>query len=1009
MALPRISTRDRPVRKTALIVSGDFCAFVPEQTALTAAIYCHTLQSVYSEVKHLGRVQRLLVRRRASKRTGSTHGLAGWFLAGAPILLLAAVASGILGAGLSVYLIFSADLPKIPDLRAYRPKTVSTFYAEDGTVIGVFYKEKRFPVSVDSLPPHVINAFLAAEDARFFSHTGVDLFGVTRALVKNLKAGNFSQGGSTITQQVTRNFILSKEKRISRKIREAILSFRLEKTLTKKEILELYLNEIYLGKGAYGVEAAARTYFGKGAPELSVAEAATLAGLVSNPSKYSPNRNLEASLKRRDFVLASMLRCTFIVDDQYQDAIKEAPKLRESLSTPYERVPYFTETARQYIIAKYGANRLYNEGLQVWTTCDISLQDKAQETLLKGAMAWEKRQGRPSGLVRRLKPAEVREFLSTPRKESYQLGDSVQAVVITNHSRSPQKGKGKQKDSPEQELTLALQGDKRFVMELKSPVAFRPNDLLEFRVKEADGSTISVEHDSFPAVEGALVCIENNTGYVRALAGGLDFDRSHFNRAVQALRQPGSAFKPFVYAAALEYAGYSPNTLIIDDPIAVVTGPTRPEWIPRNSDGQYQGMMTLRDALARSRNVAAVKLLMDVGIEPTISLAQTMGIHTTLDKTISLSLGTSEVTPLELTSAYSVFPNMGIRIAPVLVKKVVDRFGRVLEDNTMEPLDISAASVAGATTRAWPYSSQDGTGGMVRPRPASGPAATGLVDEMRKLTVNSEVGAGIESLLAGVFPASAGGGRPPMERVLNPAPAYLMLSALREVCISGTAASVSRMRRRDLAGKTGTTDDCTDAWFVGFNPKYTTGVWIGHDAKVSLGGREHGATAALPVWKEFMAEALRDDPSQGYPPPPGVAFSAEVALGRNPRWEALLEAKPDFDPSVETKEICAVDMAFTTASAPPHAMMGFPIGSYGYFPSTEGLRVLSPTGQPAGQSYYVTDQRGNVRLQREDYVDADESKKDKRRPEPAREPVFPLGRNLEGFVTWFLRNLQMEQ
>ena len=568
----------------------------------------------------------MLGRTGANRQMRSRSGLAGWLGAGVPILLLAAGSFGLLGATLAVYLIFSADLPKIPDLRAYRPKTVSTFYAEDGTVIGVFYKEKRFPVSVDSLPPHVINAFLAAEDARFFSHTGVDLFGVIRALITNVKAGNYAQGGSTITQQVTRNFILSKEKKISRKVREAILSLRLEKTLTKREILELYLNEIYLGTRSYGAEAAARTYFGKGASDLSVAEAAQLAGLVSSPSKYSPHRNPDISLKRRDFVLASMLRGSFISDEQYREAIKEIPKLRESLPNPYERVPYFTEAARQYIVAKYGSDRLYNEGLQVWTTCDIPLQDKAQEVLLKGAAGWEKRQGRPSGLVRRLKPKEVREFLGNSAKESYSLGDSILALVITNHSRTSQK-KSKSKLGPEQELTLALAGDKRFQMELKSPVAFRTNDLVQFRVTEVEGSKISLEHEALPAVEGALVCIENNTGYVRALAGGLDFERSNFNRAVQALRQPGSAFKPFVYAAALEYAAYSPHTLIADDPIAVVTGPREPEWIPRNSDSQYMGLMTLREALARSRNVAAVKLLMDVGVETTVSLAHEMGIR----------------------------------------------------------------------------------------------------------------------------------------------------------------------------------------------------------------------------------------------------------------------------------------------------------------------------------------------------------------------------------------------
>ena len=367
------------------------------------------------------------------------------------------------------------------------------------------------------------------------------------------------------------------------------------------------------------------------------------------------------------------------------------------------------------------------------------------------------------------------------------------------------------------------------------------------------------------------------------------------------------------------------------------------------------------------------------------------------------------MTPLELTSAYSVFPNMGMRIAPVLVKKVVDRFGRVLEDNTMEPLDILVASTAGGPVRSREFKYSQGQERIGDSVDEVRPSGTGLVDETQNLSAEDQAGMGIEYLLARVVPGSAPGGRPPMRRVLAPATSYLMLSVLRDTCMSGTASSVSRMRRRDLGGKTGTTDECTDAWFVGFNPKYTTGVWIGHDAKVSLGGREYGAASALPVWMDFMAHALQNEPIGGYPPPPGVVFPAEIASVRNPRWEALLEAKPDFEPSVETKEISPVDVPFATAAAASPSIMGFPMGAFGFFPHSEGLRVLSPTGQPLGQGDYVADQRGTVRLHRNDYIENEESKEGKRRREPSQDSMVHPRTMLQGLLQRFLRDFGTEQ
>ncbi len=944
------------------------------------------------------------------KRGLTTSGLLAWLGAGIPVLAVCACVSGALGGAIGAYLSFSADLPAIPDLRAYRPKTVSTFYAEDGTVIGVFYKEKRFPIPIDSMPRHVIEAFLAAEDARFFSHPGVDWVGIIRAGVKNVGAGNFSQGGSTITQQVTRNFMLTKEKTIGRKIREAILAFRLEKTLSKKEILWLYLNEIYLGRGAYGVEAAARTYFGKTTDGLSIGEAAFLAGLVANPNKGSSNGSLAYAFRRQEFVLDRMVVNGFITEEDRREASAHPPKFRENLPNPYQRAPYFTEAVRKYIAEKYGEKRLYNEGLQVWTTCDLSLQKTAEEVLLQGAESWERRQGRPAGLMGRLRAAEAGIFLRDPADHEYRVGDVVQALVIRNHT--DRKGnKKKRTRSATQDCTLALQGDVEFRMELRSRIPYRPHDVVLFRVVAIDGGNLTLEQRTLPPIEGALVSIENRTGYVRTLVGGLSFERSSFNRATQAMRQPGSAFKPFVYAAALQWGGYGPETVILDEPIAVALSPREAEWIPMNSDGRFMGAVSVRQALALSRNIAAVKVMMDVGIDTTVRMAQNMGIRSPLRKNLSLCLGASEVTPLELTAAYTVFPNLGVRLTPVLVKKVVDRFGNVLEDNTVNPLNVAEVALAstpmdfvnpgGQAPRPFeeqefrqPFPSQEQPGLPREQIPEAIPIASSPADSGRT----------IDALM---YSAS---GLPPERAVLSPQTAYLMTSLLHETCVSGTAASVARMGRRDLAGKTGTTDDCSDAWFVGFSPEYTTGVWLGFDTKTSLGRREYGNTAALPVWKAFMKEALGGHRTVGYPIPPGVVFwTADGSpLPKDP--SRLLEINPAIYPGQETKPVCAVDLAFIPAASqgdfsgsglfPPSAYAAAPAwqsgptpnsrygpgtrsfpGPYGYDPMSGqaggygyespmypgSIRVLSPTGQTLGQASYSVDKRGKITLYRNDF------------------------------------------
>ncbi|MFH1115316.1 MAG: PBP1A family penicillin-binding protein [Pseudomonadota bacterium] len=909
------------------------------------------------------------------------RGLIAWLGAGAPILLMSALGSGLLGTVVGGYLSFSEGLPKIPDLRRYRPKTVSTFYAEDGTVIGIFFREKRFPVALDSLPPHVINAFLAAEDARFFSHPGVDPIGMARAMIKNLVKRSFAQGGSTITQQVTRNFLLSREKNLPRKIRELILAYRLEKTLTKKEILQLYLNEIYLGMGAYGVEAAARNYFGKTSRELTIAEAALIAGLVANPSKFAPHKNLDAALSRRSFVLESMLRNRFISRAHYEEALADTPSLRESLPNTYQRAPYFAEAVRQYVTARYGEDRLYNDGLKVWTTCDLSLQRRASKALVKGIRSWEERHRRPAGLVRRLKASETRAMLEGSPPESLEVGDVVEAVVLEDKaSKNLKKKKGTKENKP-QEYSLALRGGARFSMPLTGKFRYGKNDLIHFKITKIDGSQLSLEPVTIPPVQGAVVCVENRTGYVRALVGGTQFERSRFNRALQARRQPGSAFKPFLYSAALEWGRYGPQTMVVDEPIAVEVNPTEPEWIPANSDGEFRGPVSIRQALAHSRNIAAVKIIMDVGIDSVVRMAGNMGIQSPLGKHLSLSLGASEVTPLEITAAYTVFPNMGMRIEPVLVKKVVDRFGNVLEDNTMEPLDIAEIVQQDAQTSPTPRSY--GAHPVAADRQVwSGIPFRAVEGEENQPGSSHGERSVMEPLLTRSFPSEAVSTRPPVRKVLSPQSAYLMTGMLSEVCRSGTASEVSRLGRRDLAGKTGTTDDCTDAWFVGFNPRYTAGVWVGYDTKISLGRKEYGNVAALPVWMDFMKDALGDAPSEGYPVPQGIVFWGLNGPIASAGPDDLIQAAPDIPPGSDVKPVCPVDEVMVSAQEGVDPSAGGEFQSpvqtvpFNAFPMPAKfdsnfygapVRVLSPTGESLGFAYPSVDEKGRMTLYRSEY------------------------------------------
>jgi penicillin-binding protein 1A len=598
-----------------------------------------------------------------------------------PLMLLVQIPVFLAGVSIGTYLVYSQNLGEIPSLVSYEPKTVSTFYADDGTVIGVFYKQKRLVVDLQQIPPHVINAFLAAEDARFFEHPGVDWLGLARATIRNLKAGRIVQGGSTITMQVTRNFLLTHERKISRKIKEIILALRLEKMWGKQKILYVYLNEIYLGEGAYGVEAAAREYFDKPVEHLTIAQAALIAGLVASPSRFNPFKSEKLARQRQLTVLSRMLKNGFITEEQYQKALAEPLNFKKEPEKPFDLAPDFTEAVRRYIVSKYGEEKLYNEGLKVFTTCRIDFQRKALEDLEKGVAEIKARQ-KYLAVLRTVHRDEIPELLQKRRTPELTEGKIYQGIVVKVI-------RGKR----ETELHVAL--NKRMiglVRLMDKAGAYKVGQVLALRFEKFMNKVPFFILDDNPKLQGALVCIENRTGYVRALVGGVSGEHFQFNRATQARRQPGSAFKPIIYSVALEEGSYSPATIIIDEAIKVdmrggETDDSDEEfwesksakeegllWEPRNAGGNFLGPLSFRRALELSRNICTIKILMDMGVDSVISTAKKMGITSPLGRNLSLSLGTSEVSLFELTSAYTVFPNSGVHVTPILVKRIEDRF-----------------------------------------------------------------------------------------------------------------------------------------------------------------------------------------------------------------------------------------------------------------------------------------------------------------------------------------------
>ena len=687
---------------------------------------------------------------------------------------------------LVAYHFFAQDLPPLTAFRhAYMPPTISRVYADHGKLIGEFAREYRIVVPYEKIPDHVIKAFVAAEDANFFQHPGVDFTGMARAFIENIKAQRIVQGGSTITQQVTRTFVLSNERTYERKIREALLAWRLEKNLSKKEILYLYLNQIYLGEGAYGVAGAAKIYFDKNLSALTTAEAAMIAGLVQAPSRLSPFTHPDDARRRQIYVINQMLKNGFISAEKAQQALDEKLVLKKP-DNPNLIVPGYTEHVRREIEDHFGATRLYDQGLKIYTTVNLELQQKARQAVDQGLTELARRQGY-SGPLRHLKPDEYAAFLNRHKSKNLKIGSEYQALVHDiDHKESRLKIRvGSFSGSIMRKNMAWAAGRKRL------DKVFSKGDVVLATALAKDEKSGRYEFELKPSTQAqaALICLDNQTGQIKAMVGGRDFEESQFNRAVQALRQPGSAFKPFVYTAAID-TGFTPADVLWDEPVSYEDHGQ--VWTPQNYDHAYAGPLTLYMALVKSRNVVAVRLLEKVGPKTAAKYAHMMGIKSNLKPYLSLALGAGEVTLLDMVTAYSVFPNLGERLTPRFITHVEDRQGK---------------TIAGTEHKT--------------------------------------------------------------KNVLDPQTAYVILHMLQGVVQRGTGARVAALKR-PVAGKTGTTNDLADAWFVGFTPEYTVGVWVGYDVRKRLGRRESGGRAAAPIFLYFMQAALKDRPVRDFTPPPGV-------------------------------------------------------------------------------------------------------------------------------------------
>ena len=707
-------------------------------------------------------------------------------MVGRLVIGLLVLVSALVGATIGLLLVYSTDLPQVDQLEHYRPSSITELYDDQGRTIGSFALQRRVVATYDDYPLVLRQALISIEDKDFYRHWGVNVWRIAGAAYRDIRSGGRVQGASTLTMQLARNLFLSPDRSFHRKIQEALLAVQIERRFTKPQIFTLYANQIYLGHGVYGFEAASQFYFSKPAKQLTLDQAALLAGLPKSPIYYSPITHPDHALKRRNLVINSMLEDGEITAQQAASA-RDQPIQLEVVHDPDSLAPYFVEEIRRYLEGKYGSDQVHGGGLRVYTSLDMDLQRAANSAVFDGLAAYERRHGWKGHLQNVAREVTLASYQHPDWDSDPETNSYVHALVVSVSPSSATVKFGRYF------ATLAA-ADAAWTRR-KLPDILKPGDIVYVKILalSRDGKArVNLEQDS--GVQGALVAIDNATGEIKAMVGGRDFNLSKFNRATQALRQVGSSFKPYVYTAAID-RGATPDDTIVDAPTTFPT-PSGP-YEPHNYDEKFEGTITLRRALAQSRNIPALKLADNVGIKTVIDYAHRFGITSNIPPYLPIALGAVEITPMEQTSAFSVFPSDGVHIAPRYITKVTDYEGRTLEENFPDVKDVISARTA-----------------------------------------------------------------------------RTMTSMLREVVLHGTGIAASTLKY-PLAGKTGTTNNFTDAWFVGFSPSVTCGVWIGYDEKKFLGAKETGARAALPIWMDFMKTALAGkDPGEFQAPPEPLPSSA---------------------------------------------------------------------------------------------------------------------------------------
>jgi penicillin-binding protein 1A len=769
---------------------------------------------------------------------------------------------------------YGSDLPDYKQLKDYEPPIVTRLYAGDGRLMAEFAQEKRVFMPIETFPDMVKNAFIAAEDKNFYTHPGVDFLAIARAVLFNLKhlgTGRRPIGASTITQQVAKNFLLTNEVSYERKIKEAILAQRMEKAMSKDRLLELYLNEIFLGSRAYGVAAAGLQYFNKSLDELTIAEAAYLAALPKAPNNYHPVRNHDAALERRNWVIGRMLEDGYITQAQAELAEISPLQMRARDDSKQVLAPFFAEEVRRELIAKYGKESLYGGGLAVRSTIDPKLQKIAEEALQNGLLAYDRRHGYRGPLATFQNMAEWKEKLEAYKKPQAMLSTWALGVVQAAGNEAVRFSLLDGREG------LILLEELKWAREYRDQGYARGPEITKASQVLGRGDVVMVEHKKdnhyylrqIPEVQGAIIALDPHTGRILAMQGGWKYGTSEFNRATQAQRQPGSAFKPFVYLAALDN-GFTPATLILDAPFVIEDRPGN-FWSPTNYSGEYYGPTPLRKGIEKSRNLMTVRLADYLGMEVIADYAKRFGIDDDMPPLLAHSLGAGETTPLKLTAAYGVLVNGGKKITPTFIDRIQDRYGKTIFRH-----DDRECYACGSLIR---WKSQE---------------TPDLPDER--------------------------------EQIADPRTASQMVSIMEGVVQRGTGVRLRELNR-PLAGKTGTTNESKDTWFVGFSPDLVAGVFVGFDEPRSLGKRETGSSVALPIFKKFMKEALEDEPLIPFRVPPGI---------RNVQINAENGTRASFDTKKTLWE------SFVTGTEP-----------------TEDVYILDGNGISIMNSYVPEDDFGN--------------------------------------------------